>query len=231
MKIAYCKRSSVTGRTLQKEIGYKYNGVLLNLGNSSFTEEDYYKEVINRVKAIRNCVNKKRMFEILKSYSVPSLTYFDLKKIGDIIRAEAYIIKGKALVLRNNTRFKIVSSIREFKSEYRNYTYATLKERKLKEYRIVMFKGVPIRRMIKIVDEPNFKLKQDNCHFVTIENAREDIIQACKEAVSCLEIDLCGIDICITDKDRAKIIEVNSGMSLSERSRERLKEELKKRYG
>lgn len=72
----------------------KRKKIILNYANSKFNE-DKYKDylIINKVNAIKNCVNKKRMFKLLQLHNVSSLEFYNLYSL-DFFRC-LFVLKKK----------------------------------------------------------------------------------------------------------------------------------------
>jgi len=189
--------------------------VVLNLGDSKLNESSFGSMVIlNRRKAVKRCLNKKKMFRIFKMHRIPSPDYFDLNKKLDILRAMSCCAMKREIVLRRKGNLRIVGSVREFLRFYRDYDYATLKINKLAEWRVIVFRNKIVKVSIK--RGSCFALKNANAHFEPVYYFSKDAIRLCKRVAGIFGIDLCGIDICY-DKDSQdfKIIEINSAPGMN----------------
>jgi hypothetical protein len=226
MIIHNCKRTCKTAKLMKQMLPreLKNERILINLGDGYLDESKYrgYK-IINRTSAIRNCSNKKKMFKLFQENNIQSVRFIEFDESTEPINE----LGGKILVLRKGGKI-VLRTIRgncipiPDKWIYRGeYEYATIKEEKVKEYRVILFRGKIVRAMRKMPQEDDFQLKQENCKFVTItpESSfpRETIGNMIK-AQKVLGIDLCGIDLLKNTDGEWKILEVNSGMSMSPRS-------------
>jgi len=219
MIINGCKRTCKTKKLMKEMLPreLKNEKILINLGDSYLNERDYPNyEIINKVSAIRNCSNKKRMFEIFKQNNIISVHYFDLRE--QRFEAVDYLYGGFKLVLRKGKEIKIIGM--DKLEELKSYDYATIKEEKVKEYRVILFRGKIVRAMRKMPQTTDFQFKQENCKFVTVtENSfPREVIKNMIKAQKVLGIDLCGIDLLKNTDGEWKILEVNSGMSMSPKS-------------
>lgn len=206
---------------------------LFNLGNGNFMwEREHISngfKIINKVENIKNCSNKKRMFEILTHNNVPCLEYFDLDNPTDIFYAKHAIAIGKILCLRRRKRLKRVDNLNSFNYHRDWYRYATTKENKRFEYRVVMLYNEPIVVFIKNPNDHIFKYKQEYCTFARITLPKDDsVLKVCKQATKALGIDMCGVDILVNKKGEAKIIEVNSGNGMAGRTIKKIMKLLRK---
>ena len=234
--IVYANRTDVTGKALQEKINnnalLRDKKILVNLGKSKFRlEQDYINnnyQIINKVENIKNSVDKKRMFEIFKQNNIKSLDYFDLDKDEDIHKIIHHLQQNKEVVLREGNDILICNELVSFIRNYPLYTHATLKEDKLREYRIIIFKNYPLRIMKKVNLTGDFRSKQENCSFINkrIDTFSRNILNECIKVSRVIGLDLCGIDVMINNDRRIKVIEVNSGMSLSDYSQEILMRKL-----
>jgi len=195
--------------------------IIFNHGLSSFPEYNYIgRKIINRVSAIRNCVDKKRMFRCFARYGVKSLEFFDLSIPQDRRKAIFRLLQRKELCLRRGRKIEIVGSIWRFRRIFRRYIYATTKVDKKTEWRILTLFDIPMRVFQKIGDE--FALHLDNCEFKIDNNCPESVINEALKASKACGIDMAGVDICLTTDNKVKVIEVNSGPGMSENSIEKL---------
>jgi len=223
MLIVGCNKTSETTEQLNNLLpnDLKNTNILLNIGYSKFKETDYKDYLIlNTTESIKNCLDKKLMFKILKKNQVKCLKYFDLNKNIDKVRTIFYLLLNKELVLRNEKSLKVIN-FKEFKEIFnKKWKYSTLKENKLIEYRIIVFKNRIVRAMIKLNTSKDFQIKQENSKFIDIDINKlpKKVLKNIFKAVNSLKIDLSGIDILINKKGKFKIIEVNSGMSLCSKS-------------
>lgn len=195
--------------------------IVLNVGNSSLNE-DCYKDyiILNKVNSVKNCVNKKEMFKTLKKNGVKTLYYLDLNKPIDKLKSIFLLGINKELVLRNREGLKIINKKNLKEVFNKNWDYATIKENRLIEYRVIIFKNKVVRITFKLNKNNDFALKQNNSTFIEVDinkiplKVRKNLLKA----VEMLGIDLCGIDFLVNKKGKYKIIEVNSGMAMCEKS-------------
>jgi len=189
--------------------------IVLNLGDSRLNESVFGSRVIlNRRKAVKRCLNKKKMFRIFKANAIPSPEYFDLGKKSDVLKAAGYCIMKREIVLRRGRDIRIAGSVRDFLRRYRDYDYATLKINKLAEWRVIVFRDKIVKVSIK--RGSCFALKNANARFEPVYHFSKDAMKLCKRVARIFGIDLCGIDICY-DKDAEdfKIIEINSAPGMN----------------
>ena len=239
MKIISSQRTCKTKQLVRELIPdwAKPKSILLNLGDSSINEREYsgYK-IINRVENIRNCSNKIRMFEIFNENGIKAVTYVPIRRSDygnlNLMRFKMKF-RGKELVFRRGKELKVIPIEQVSVRDMNYYDFATIKEDKEKEYRIIIYKDKIVRAMIKINETGDFQFKQENCRFVTMDFSKfpQSVKDNLFKAVKVLGIDLCGIDLLKNTDGEFKILEINSGMSLSERSIEEffnlLKEEVR----
>jgi hypothetical protein len=224
MEIVYPRRCCKTGRLLEELMPDVLGDeqVLLNLGCGGFDEDGYEDYlIINNKEAVNNCADKKRMFGILKINCVPCLEYYDLQKLGGLAASYELLLKGGKLLLRSPAYrdYSLMSKdndYRDYAIPYpARYTYATKLENKINEWRVICFKGQVMRIWRK---EPFAPMQlfwhREDCEFRKVIN--EQVGQLALEAANALGIDLCGVDILENDKNELKVIEVNSGLSMSE---------------
>jgi len=127
-------------------------------------------------------------------------------------------------VLRLNDRIKCVDSCYQFIKSFKKYDYATLKEEKLVEYRILLLYGEPFRIMAKFPIKKTFAYKQEYCQFVDIdiddfkELYSNKIFVQLKKMVWKININLCGVDLILNQKGELKVLEVNSGAGMCGKS-------------
>ena len=240
MKIIYCDATCETGERAEEIFLETLPDYALNLGVSNYSHEnDLIKQgfkIINKTDAIKNCVNKKRMFEKLVG-KVETLEYYDLKKPSHLFKALIRLIQNKEIVVRkkwSETEPRRINSLFKFVRQYKKYDYATLYEDKRLEWRALVFRNKLFKLMLKNAVEENtelssWQLKQINCDFDEIKNpGNKKLIAECEKAAEILGIDLCGIDVCLTNDLKLKIIEVNSGMAMGYGTLERLKKLIEK---
>jgi glutathione synthase/RimK-type ligase-like ATP-grasp enzyme len=239
MEIVYCKKTRPTA-TLMKEMipeilrDFK---IIINLGNSSFNEhEDRYREyeIVNKIEAIKNSVDKKAMFKLFIKNKIPTVEFLDLSDPYDKRVAELYLEMGHKIILRSDKPKQFIRAAhRKYKKRLNNFTYATVQESKQAEYRVIVFKNKILRCMMKVPnDNASFRMKQHNCTFYGI-NKREFPVEALrmvKSAVKVLGLDLAGADLMLNDKNEWKVLEVNSGMGLNKRSITKLYTRIQKKY-
>jgi len=225
--IVGCPKTRITKETFERIIE-EYDKLpsgkwLFNLGNGNFGGQGRYESegynIINKVNNIKNCSNKKRMFEILRQNKVPSLIYYDLNISQDRLRAMQHIRNGGIICLRRRKSLKRVKTLEGFNRLYQSYNYATAQENKRYEYRVVMLKDNVVVVYVKNPSLKVFKYKQEYCTFgrITLEK-NSDILEVCKQSTKALGIDICGIDVLVNKKGQAKIIEVNSGNGMAGRT-------------
>jgi len=230
MKIGYTKRTRETKERIKDLMSdsLKRKKVFLNIGNTK-SGADKYKRIgyliLNSNKAVENSADKKKMFRLFKENKINSVKFIELTFFGKL-KSICYLLIGKDLVLRE--KGLNVLGISQFINFLKSENYVTLKENKIIEYRVIVFKNKIIRVMIKLAKEKDFSLKWENCRFKEVDKDtlkdKENIIKS----VSCLNLDLAGVDVLVNKKGESKIIEVNSGMSLNEKSINLLFKEIEK---
>jgi len=193
------------------------------LGNSQFNAEKEYAEqgwrIVNRVKAIRKCVDKKAMFRAFEKAGVKSLSFFDLKTASGLIHAGTLVSMGKKMVFRRGRAYLIVSNTLDFVRNYGLFDYATVFEDKLLEWRVLVYKGKVFKVMKKDADDDGvFALKQESTRFRRVDSPLKEVAEQSVKAAAALGLDLCGVDVCLTKKGDVKVIEANSGMALGKHS-------------
>ena len=194
----------------------KYTKIFLNIGNTNSKGKKGYT-ILNTTKAVKNSVDKKKMFKLFKENEIKSVKFINLDNFLGKIKAVGYLTIGKDLVLREvGLNILGISQLINF---LKSKEYATIKEKKVLEYRVLVFKDKILRTTIKLPKQKDFILKQENCKFVGVkpkfsEEDKKNIINS----VKCLGLDLGGVDVLVNGKDEMKIIEVNSGMSLCSKS-------------
>lgn len=185
--------------------------IALNMGNSQYSPTAY---TLNHPSTIRNTVDKKRMFEIMKAYDIPCIQYIPLDTLTTRLKLLLYsILHKRSLVLRSNNTIKLCDSPKEILNK--KWTYITIKETKKREYRILAFKDHIVKCYTKEPkNKKDFILKLDNTHFEPCEplNEFKDIVTKLYKAFL---LDISGIDILVNDQDQIKIIEINSGPGMS----------------
>lgn len=212
MKIVDCKKTRITGRLLRSMVpdSLKDKCMLINLGSRARTMDWLDYDVINDIGGVRNCSDKIRMFQILKEYGVKCLDFYLKKPCRFGVYRDKYVFKkGRRIVVGRGCR---------------DYDYCTKFEEKDKEWRVVIYKGKVLRAMEKINYDGSDVWKQKNCDFRHV-NDRElsiDVRRECIDACNALGIDLAGIDVLRNKMGVVKIIEVNSGMAMGERTIGRL---------
>ncbi len=222
MKIVNCRKSRVTGERLREMVlsRLRDKDVLVNLGWGQFDESEYEDwDVINRVGAIKRCVDKKKMLELLRREGVQCLIIPQKRRFG-----RKYACKyGKRLRVRRFSRL--------FGGRFGNYDYVTEWEDKKEEYRVVVFRGKVLRAMRKEPRDGDMDkvLKQSNCRYRHIEELSDDVRFECIKACVVLGIDLAGVDILVNRRGDVRVIEVNSGMGMGSRTCGRLLKEIERR--
>lgn len=203
--------------------GLKKERIILNYANSKFNEKDYkgYR-IINSVSAIRNCVDKKRMFYLLHKNKINALDFYDFSNFIDVLRC-LFVLRDSKLVLRRNFKsnnYFICDSIKDFLLNFLKYDYATKYEEKEKEFRVLMFRDEVLeiyekRIKKKFKSKKVFDRKRYNCKFVRVNKRdyNKELVKLCRNARKILGIDICGIDVLKNSKGY-KIIEVNSGAGI-----------------
>jgi len=218
MKFGYTKKTKETKEKLLELMPYEleYTKIFLNIGNAKSKGKRGYV-ILNEPKAVKNSVDKKRMFRLFKENKIKSLRFIDLDNFLGKIKAIGYLTIGKDLVLRDiGLNILGISQLINF---LKSKEYATLKEKKILEFRVLVFKDKILRTTIKLPKEKDFVLKQENCKFVEVKpNFSDEDKKNIINSVKCLGLDLGGVDVLINDKNEMKIIEVNSGMSLCSKS-------------
>ena len=222
MKIIRCGRTEETCDRLEHNMPKELRSlpILLNYGNSKVEDDDDYI-LINSQEAIKRCIDKGEMFRHIKGYSVD---YINLKNPIGVFRGFLALTLSKELVLRKGGKLKCVGSVREFSKLLKKYDYATIKENKKFEYRVLMLYGKPFKIKMKYNKKGGFVNKQENCRFIdiNIDDFRElygnSIFDDLSKAVWNLGIHLCGVDLILNDKGEFKILEVNSGAGMCGRS-------------
>jgi len=162
--------------------------------------------IINHPDYVKNSVNKKIMFECFLNSGINALTYISYSQL----------FKPKNL-------FKLLTGKLFLRNEY-----ATIKEKKVLEYRIIVFNGKTLKTYIKIPRNKDFILKKANCTFKRIESRFPSHVDInIINSVKCLGLDLAGVDMLVNDKGEFKIIEVNSGPGMGKKTIKQLFKEIK----
>ncbi len=218
MRIGYTKKTKETKEKLLELMPdeLKNTKIFLNIGNANSKGKKGYT-MLNDTKAVQNSVDKRKMFKLFKEHNIKSVKFIKLDNFLEKLKAVGYLARGKDLVLRDVGLN--VLGISQLISFIKSKGYATIKEEKVLEYRVLVFKDKILRTTIKLPKEKDFVLKQENCKFVEVkpnfsDEEKENIINSIK----CLKLDLGGVDVLVNDKGEMKIIEVNSGMSLCSKS-------------
>ncbi|MFA6023566.1 MAG: hypothetical protein WC781_05750 [Candidatus Pacearchaeota archaeon] len=227
MEIIYCEKTKETGERLVNLMPEELTerNIILNVGNSNYRQKDNSpigneELILNSVNSIKNCVNKKEMFRIFKENRIKSVSFIDLDKPMGKIKSSVILLFGKELVLRKDKEIEVIK-LSEIKRLFKNkFDYATIKENRILEYRIIVFKNKVVRAMVKLNYGGDFVLKQDNSKFidVNINKIPHKTINNLLKATKYLGIDLCGIDLLVNKNGKFKILEVNSGMALCSKS-------------
>lgn len=213
----------------------KNEKILINLGNSKIDEKEYKKyRIINKVRAIKRCVNKASSLNQLEKNGVSVVKSYNLKKFNPFLFLYLifrYLIWGRDLVLKGRWRLEVLNlkSFFNILPKIEKFLYLMLKYEKTQEYRVILYKGKVVRIMEKIPNSNQFAWKNDNgCKFKEIPyywhwiKSIIDIKRECVRASLLLKIDLCGIDIMRVGQDEVRILEVNSAMGLGRPSIRRL---------
>jgi glutathione synthase/RimK-type ligase-like ATP-grasp enzyme len=224
MKVIGCKRTCKTLRRMKQQIPFRLSNkkLLINLGNGDMGYTPYGYEVINTPTAVKNCSNKKRMFNILEDNDIKTLSFMDTDVEEDYTRAMTLLSEGEDIVLRGlDGKWQVVDSPDDLTVMWDDFDYATKYEEKKYEYRIIIFRDELFKIYRKLHKGDDFCLKKDNCAFIIVKPERmgsrhERMISECLRASKSLEIDLCGFDVMINTADEVKIIEANSGMAMCE---------------
>lgn len=184
--------------------------IFLNLGNSFLHTNTLGQgyTILNTPQAVRNSANKIRMFELFKLNNIRCLEYVssrDMYKFTNLIKARA----GQLFMRKG---------------------YATVREDKAVEYRIIVFKNKILKTYVKIPNGDDFVLKRKNCSFKRIRfpfppEVKSNILNS----VKCVGLDLAGVDMLINEKGEDKIIEVNSGPGMGEATIKMLYQEIRNR--
>ena len=211
MKIVDCKKTRKTGRLVRSMVPYslKDKSIILNLGSRrSMLEWIDYDWIINSAEAVRNCSDKIRMFRILGDNEVSCLKFY-IRKPN---------VSYRRYVFRIGKRIKVGYISGE------DYDYCTRFEDKDKEWRVVVFKGKVLRAMEKVPHNKTDIWKQKDCRFRHVDDYMlpSEIKSLCLKACKVLGIDLAGVDILRNVRGEYKVIEVNSGMAMGERTIGRL---------
>ena len=218
MKIGYTKKTIETKDRLFELMpdDLKHAKIFLNIGNANSKGAPGYL-MLNKPENVKNAADKKAMFKVFKENRINSVKFIDLKGLGKF-KAIGYLLTGKDLVLREQGLNVIgISQLFRF---LKSKEWVTLKEEKVIEYRVIVFRDKILRAMIKLPNKKDFTLKQENCRFIDIkpEFINETIPKDVIKSVKCLGLDLAGVDCLINKKGEFKILEVNSGMSLCSKS-------------
>ena len=194
----------------------EHTKIFLNIGNTNSKGKKGYA-ILNTTKAVKNSVDKKKMFKLFKENEIKSVKFINLNNFLGKIKAVGYLAIGKDLVLREvGLNILGISQLVNF---LKSKEYATIKEKKVLEYRILVFKDKILRTTIKLPKEKDFILKQENCKFIKVKpNFSKEEKKNIINSVKCLGLDLGGVDVLVNNKNEMKIIEVNSGMSLCSES-------------
>ncbi len=158
---------------------------------------------INEPEAVRNASNKRRMFELFEENEIKCIT-------------------------RVNGHF-----VQYFISRITRNGITTIRENKVKEYRVIVYNGRMMKVMEKVPKNGDFILKLENCDYQRVERFvipkedRRNIIRA----VECLGLDLAGVDVLKNDKGEFKVIEVNSGPGMGEKNIGLLFRRIMEEYG
>jgi len=228
MEIIYSKISEDTAERLEELMPAKLSNerIVLNLGNSKIDESAYkHYQIINKVGAIKKCVDKPRTLRILKKGGIRVIKSFDLRRYNPLLFLYLifrYLIWGKELVIKDRWNLEVVNLKKFFNllDKIEKYLTISVKENKFQEYRVLVYKG-KIFRILEKEPNPNvFAWKNEVCHFEEIpyywhwRKFVKEIKKECSKASLILKIDLCGIDVIRTKKD-IKILEVNSGAGMN----------------
>lgn len=231
MKIGYTKKTKETKDVLRERMPgeLRHSKIFLNIGNSSSSQAKYKDYlIINTNKAVSNSMDKRTMFKLFKNNKINSVRFIDLKGFGKL-KALGYILIGRDLVLREQG-LNVIGLSQLFNFLNSN-SYCTIKENKVLEYRVIVFRNKLLRTMIKLPKENDFTLKQENCKFIEVNTKfTPEQKQTIIDSVKSLGLDLAGVDCLVNKKGALKIIEVNSGMSLCKKSADLLFKELKSYY-
>ena len=207
--IGYTKKTKETATLIRDMMPHFYKNIYLNLGNSNSDVKRLLNNgyiIINHPDYVKNSVNKKIMFECFLNSGINALTYISYSQL----------FKPKNL-------FKLLTGKLFLRNEY-----ATIKEKKVLEYRIIVFNGKTLKTYIKIPRNKDFILKKANCTFKRIESRFPSHVDInIINSVKCLGLDLAGVDMLVNDKGEFKIIEVNSGPGMGKKNIKQLFKEIK----
>jgi hypothetical protein len=198
--------------------------------------ERAYKR-INTLEAVRNCSDKLRTLQILSTHNVPCLTAITANREMRVDGQESTL--GKTIVFKNEGQIEQCSNPIGLAYYLQKCGYGTIKEEKLAEYRVILYRGNLIemfRKIPKPNHESDFALKSYNSNFVIVRdenwrNRHNKILEICKKAMEVLKIDLCGFDVLINKQKEIKIIEANSGMGMCDNSIQKFYKLLEVEYG
>lgn len=228
MKICYVKKSRDTASRMRDLIPEDLmdSDVVINLGNSNPQLDDEYF-IINSAESVRNAADKQRMFEIFNRNNIKCVKYYDLNNFDTFTEAKRQMLYlNKCLVIRDNG-YKLIG--RKNSTQLPKCGYGTVREQKLKEYRIIVFRGRFLKVYEKLPFEQCFAWKQDKCKFqrVFYPDFEPEVVDNIINSVKCLGLDLGGVDLLLNTKGEYKILEVNSGMGMSDRTISQLYKRLK----
>lgn len=190
MEIGYTKKTHITGKLMEEIMPdvLRDKDIILNLGNSNLSMYNIPLGCVtlNHPLSVRNSANKKRMFELFQQNNIRCLKYVPYG-VGQV---------------------RLYNRHQLFKRKY----YATVREDKLREFRIIVFKNKILKTYEKVPNNNDFVLKKENCTFKRVRFPfQRDIETNIINSVRCLGLDLAGVDMLINKKGEDKIIEVNSG--------------------
>jgi hypothetical protein len=156
-----------------------------------------------------------------------------------VIRDKTETMPNIPIVFKKDGVIKVCSDYNELDYYLSRCRYGTIKEEKIAEYRVIMYKGKLIemfRKIPKPNHESDFALKAYNSNFVIVRdenwrNRHNKVLEVCKHAMNTLKIDLCGFDVLINKQKEIKIIEANSGMGMCDNSIQKFYRLLEVEYG
>lgn len=195
-------------------------------GNSKYIDNEP-EIVINSIRAIKNCANKRLMLEIFIENNIPIPRLY--QKIEEVSE------KSLPLVARPNYHFqgRDFNIIEDLKEAYyylqAGYIVQSFIKREKDEYRIYVFNNKIFETNIKRVSnqdyyDPYIRNFHNGWEIIPIKRSFVPVnLQAIsKKAVKALGLIFGGVDICYTQDDKIFVYEVNSAVGLYERKVKKL---------
>lgn len=179
----------------------------INYGCSGYTEEE--KPFINKPTAVAKAVNKLTTLSLVKN-GVTHTTNF--------IKAKEWIVKGKQVVCRKTatgTRSEgitIVSTEHELQDQI-DCAFWTEYEPHHYELRINCYKN----KIISILQKDTITNAQGENVFsfkLLKGTPHEELQEMVNDVYEKIGLDICGLDVLLTHKNKFKLLEVNSGPML-----------------